>query len=556
MANNKRQNILIVLLLLSIGIYVIQKEYSFVDTPQFEQVAVQDFSNELVLDSVEAGQYFSKLFVSYQYNGEFGRHVSVLIRPKIDDPSKIVMSDKVNTARGLKIGKHKDVFQVQRPCRTSDRCTASEVELKIIKSKDYYDYRKLGKEIDDIPFLFQKSFSKKLEWIVRNPTTAEKKKHENLDLAIWFLDNGTRSNLKSAKNILDKIFIETPDNVQAHIELARYHMKSSWTELGLKRAEEALNNAYGIDKDNANVFVLRGYVYTHQSKYSLAEKDFVRASELKTDNLWLYANWGEMFQMKEDDSKALEYYKLAIEPIRKNYKSDNRAKLAAFTRTQGILVSQKKFKEVDKLLEEKVKQFSGEPCYLAEWAEFKLGESGNFSEALRLARKAISSDCNRDNYAKQVYADALITDWFIKSTESENGDSSLVSGVAIDPNWPRRIYRFASKERLNPILMKLLRTKVEIDELDTRSYTALAYAVTVNDSRSVRKLIKLGANPNKQIEGGYSVFFLSLITSNEETIKAFLDSGVKLDRNFKNGITVEQLLQQRGMDILGSNENI
>jgi tetratricopeptide (TPR) repeat protein len=556
MATNKRQNILLVGLLLVIITYVIHKEFSLDSFPQVDQVAIQDYPNELILESVEAGKYMSKLFVTYQYNGEFGRNVSVLISPKFDDPSKIVNSDKVHTVRSLKIGKHKDIFQVQSPCRSIDKCAASEVELKIIKSKNYFESKRLGNEINSIPYLYQKSFQKKLEWIVRTQTITEKKKFEDLDLAIWYLDNGSRGYLKSAKKILDKIFVEDPRNVQAYIELARYHMKSSWTELGLKRAEEALNAAYEIDNNYANVFVLRGYVYAHQGKYELAEQDFLLAEKLNTENLWLLANWGEMFQLKGDENSALEYYQLAIEAGMKRNISNNRAKLSAFTRSQDIYLSHGKLDIVDKLIEEKVKQFPKEACYLAEWAELKLMEIGDFEKAQLLARKAISSECQRNKYAKQVYADALVANWYLKSIEGEVENSSFANAVALDANWPKRIYRFARKEKLNQVLLKLLESKVNIDDVDTRGYTALAYAAIDNEAKVVRKLIELGANPNLEIENGYSVFLLSLITSNEETIKAFLDSGAKLNKKFGNNVTVEQLLKERGFDILVSNEDI
>ncbi len=551
----RRQNILAILLVFVVGIYVAKKELSYNSSETIPMV-VFDFQNKVTIDSVEFGPFSSKLYVSYSYNGKSGENPKILITPQFDNPNNIVKTDRVITARTIKTGNHKDVFQIVNPCRPSDKCSASEIQLKIVSAADYREFKRVGNNLNEIPHSYSKVFKQPLEWIARSPTKQEKKKFENIDLVIWYLDSNKRSNFRAAKKILDKIFVERPEDVQAYIELARYHMKISWSEIGLRRAEEALNAAYSLAPGNANVFVLRGYVYTHQKKYELAKKDFQLANELGTDNLWLLANRGELEQLLGNEVKALEYYQSILNKERKGSSPNDRARLAAFMRIQDILMSAGQLEDIDQLLEKKVRQFPDFPCYLTERAQFKLNETGDFKGAIELARSAISSNCQREKFAKEVYADSLVADWYTKTIQGKPAESSYINAVALDANWSKRIYRFAQKEKLRPVLIELLKSKLKVDEVDTRNYTALAYATADSDSIAVRELIKLGSDPNKLISDDYSVFFLSLISSDEATIKAFLNSGIKLDKKFQNGITVEQILQERGFGMLVSNENI
>lgn len=555
MKANSRQNILIIVLVAIVAVYVISNELNSNRSVKEKPPEVLDIPNEAKVTGVNFESYSTKLLVSYSYNGKFGRHASILISPKFNNPEKIIKSDWMTSSRPIRIGQHKDVFYLQNPCNSLDECEASEINIKIVNSKDYFKYRNSGRGIDKLESLFDKDFQTAIKWKVENRNIAKTKSEvKDLDVAIWYIDSNKRGNLSRAKKILDKIIIETPENIQAYVELARYHMKTSWNTVGLKRAEDILNAAHSKDAQYANTFVLRGYVYTHQKKYSLAEADFVKAEELGTDNLWLQANWGELHERQNNDKKALVYYQKAIDHERLKPSPNDRARKAAFRRAKNILHKQKNMTAVDRLLGEKVNQFSKNSCFLSDWADFKLFELGEYDEARELALKGVSGNCENKNHTNRVYADSLLAEWYIKETSGSDGSSSYIKALALDANWSSRLLRFSTSQTFSPILEKLLKEKVDIDEVDSEGYSALAYAAVRNNSKAVTSLIELGSDPNKKINEDYSAFLLSAIYSSKQTIQAFIDSKVHLKTKFDGGIrgslNIEDILVERGFEDL------
>jgi len=476
-----------------------------------------------------------------------GKNAFVLIKPNFKNLDEIEKSDFVINARRIIPGKHQEVMLLNKPCGALSECKASGVEIQFVDSKEYWNYKSSGKDLQKLPSIYKKTFNMPISWMINPRNYSQVTGSENdLNLAVNLLDNGGRKDYFRAKDILDNVIVKQPENIQAYVELARFHMKTGFNERGLRRAEEILNIAYSINDKFANIYVLRGYVYSHQGKYNLAEKDFKKAEDIGTDNLWLNTNWGELYLKQDAPKRALEFYQLAIDTPRLEPSSNDRAKLRAYKEAENILILSNDNLALDKLMKKKTVQFAENVCYLSHWANFKLFKLGDNSAAHDLAIKAISNGCNERKFANKVYADSLIAKWHFSRSSTE-GAEFYNKAVALDSEWAGRLYRFSRNEKLYPVL-KSLTSKVDIDDVDLDGLNALAYAAMSNDVSSVNKLILLGANPNKELREGYTVFLLSLISSESRTIDAFIESNVPLVKNFKGGVSAISIARERGLD--------
>lgn len=556
---SSKKNILLVLFILLVAVYVFQNEFKDEKKvkPQVKPMLVLDIENEIEVNEVKKNTFGTSLSASYSYNGELGKVAYALIEPQFDNPNEIVKRNKMHTASSINVGKHNTFFNLKNPCIFLSKCKASEFSIKIISINDYFKFVRSSEGFANIPSLFIKNYKIPLEWAIQ-PAQVRKETNQvdDLDVAIWFIDSNKRGSLRSAKKILDKIIIAEPENIQAYVELARYHMKTSWGTVGLKRAEDILNAAHSLDENYANILILRGYVYSHQRRYQLAEADFVKAGKLESDNLWLQTNWGGLYELQNNSKKALEYYQLAIDKERIKPSPNDRAKTAAFVSAKNILYKQNEMVAVNELMGKKVIQFSENSCFQSDWADFKLFELGEYTEALELALKGISGNCESKDYANRIYANALIAEWYEKETSGSDGSSSYIKALALDANWTSRLLRFSTSKTFTPILEKLLKEKIDIDEVDSKGYTALAYAAVRHNTPAITSLIKLGSDPNKLLNEEYSAFLLSVMYGGKTTIKAFIMSGKKLKTNFEGGIkgriNAQDILLERGFDDLAS----
>ena len=556
MNSKLRQNVLVLILVVIALAYVARNELgtessgSYAENNRNDKVnKVLEIDNFVEINRVDVSSSYTQLELSYSYNGELGNRVYLLIEPDFDNVDDIISSDKMISWRKVKLGERKEVVYMNNPCSPLVKCIASKVRISFVKESQRNEIVH-GNQDNEIQRHHSHVFAKTISWEPRTENLVKQSPIGELNVAIGILNGGDRRTLGLAKNILDKIIINEPDNLQAYVELARYHMKASWGKAGLKRAEDILNAAYAKDKEYANTLILRGYVYTHLQKYDLAEKDFRRAEKLGTDNLWLTANWGEYHQLQGNVEAAIDYYRVAIDKKENTASPNIRAKIAAFDRTMSILYEQGKFQRIDNLLMNKTQQFPKRACYLSDWAEFKLLTLGDFLEAKKLAFKAVMSQCSNEKYSKRVYSDTLVADWFYKGENNKDGSRSFYQAVALDANWPQRIYRFAASQKMQPIVKKLVERELDISQVDTDGYSALAHAVLNNDSKAVSYLIELGANPNQILADGYSIFYLAAISSKRNVVEAFINSNYNLKVNLNTALSIEDILRKRGFDDL------
>ncbi|TQV77171.1 hypothetical protein FLL45_04280 [Aliikangiella marina] len=521
-----------------------------------EPSVVLDVNNHFDIYKVNSKKFHTTLQSSYSYNGVNGREVGVLFIPEFNNPEDIVKSDFMTLFSRIKPGNHKDAYFYTSPCYQMTDCNASKIEVKFVTVKDYEYYKNNGLSFDEIPSFYERTIDISISWQAsekNNDTLIQEqtKEVDELKLAIWLLDSGKRGHLSQAKRALDRVILKDPDNNQAYVELARYHMKSTGGVLGFKRAEELLNAVLIKDENFANALVLRGYVHTHLGNIEKAMLDFRKAESQGTDNLWLETNWGQLHEIQKNIDKAEEYYNKAIRAERKSPFSNDRAKLAAYSYLTAIYKTQGHVEKVRELMEFKVKQFPKNGCFVSQLANFTLVEYLDIQKVKALAEQAMKLKCEEDpRSAKRVLADSLVVEWYLRERENKNGANLLIQAIGLDAEWPARIYRFASSKKLEPVLKKILNERAGINDTDAEGYTALAYAVIMNNHEVIPALIKHGANPNKTVNNGFSIFLQCLISSDKNTISAIIDSSKELETEFIGIGTAEDILKKRGFDSL------
>lgn len=540
----------ILILIISVSIYFNSNSSTGLSTDNNQKhytFKPLDFNNNIEIRKIQVKNKYVSLALAYSYNGSSGKNAILVIKPKFENPDNFDDSDRQETRVHITVGNHRKVIYLNKPCGELSKCKASEISMRIIKNQDFLTN---SHDLRDVPSSFSKIFHKEISWNVDQEinSSLEQKSttyspEKNLLIAKSLISIGR---YKIAKNILDKLILKQPRNIQAYLELARYHMKKSWNEIGLKRAEKIINTAYSFDKNNADTLTLRGYVYTHQRKYELAMKDFQKAKKIGSSNLWLDTNIGEWYQMNNNQAKALTYYKKVVNAKKFELSYKNEAKYIALDRAKKILLTKHDDLSVDNLMKTLSGQFPENGCFLSDWARFKLYHMGDFNKANQLAIESFSNGCDKSKQIKEVLSDSFISVWFLDSL-SANGANSFNKAVSIDSNWAGRIYRFSTSNKLLAVLQKLLATKITIDEVDNNNLTALALASLDNNTNSVKKLLKMGANPNIIVDHDYTPFLISMMFSDPKTIKAFLDSKIPLNKVLSKELNASIIARNRGL---------
>ncbi|MDH5629750.1 MAG: hypothetical protein OEY96_06305 [Gammaproteobacteria bacterium] len=492
----------------------------------FEILSIKDTSNTIV--------------AKFTYNGEYGQQAKLLIKPHYSDEKLIEKDINVITATFAFVGTHKQTISMRNPCDHSIRCEADYIEVLMMPVSKFKTH--LVNEYFDNNEYFKKKFNNKIIW---KPLNTIENKILTVEDAAHRIDN---RQLKSAKSILDSILSKNPDDVDAYIELSRYYIIKNSNSSGYNKALEVLNLALDINNDDANIYILRGHVYTLKGLFNKAKIDFDKAEQLGTDNLWLYVNLADMYLKQEKLNQSEALLRKVVEHDR-FYDRRDRPITAAYDRLIMNAENNKDFVIADKLYDEKITKFKENQCYLSRWAEFKLRLVGDVNEANQLAQSGFEG-CGNKTSVKRIYADTLIARSTYKKLSKEERDDSYKRGVILDLDWSKRIYRFSQYPKLNKILGELVVDRVDIDVIDDQGKNALIYAIEDNNLKSILNLIQLGADPNKQTDDEFdgTVFLWALFVAEEETVSVIMDSTNNLKTEFKNGLTAQMVAKERGFD--------
>jgi len=407
---------------------------------------------------------------------------------------------------------------------------------------------KLLREISQDHVIVSQEVTQLIDWPdfgtwIRNQQLALGTPDDSLKTAIAFIDTENESQIAEAKSILEQLITQNPRFDAAYVELARVAMKQNWSPEGLRQAEGLLDSALQIRPDSANAKILLGYVYAHQRRLPQAEGLFADAEKSNPRNLWLWANWGELYLMQGKVEPAIAKFREAItRPI--THDTYDRARNQAYVRLLELLSRRKDYDGMEALYQQRVAEFGPGACYTVDYAQFKLQVRGDTQGAIDLARGALNQNCE-DSGARKVLGMANYVEW--ASAEDPKRTEAFNAARVFLPPGPTALYMLATGERSLPALKKLLAAGEKIDERDSINMTALAYALQNRDLPAARRLLALGARPEFPVgPGGVPVALMPVMEVDIDEIRLMQHSGVDYSKLRFRGTTALDYAKQSG----------
>lgn len=380
---------------------------------------------------------------------------------------------------------------------------------------------------------------------------------------VAMIDQGGNEQLQAAKRDLERILLADPSYVAAYDEIARVHMKTNWNRDGLAQAEQVLKTALSVDPKHADSHVLIGYVYVHQNRYAEAAKAFEAAEKVGTDNLWLYTNWGELLTAEKKIPQAKAMFTKAID-TKVLTPRNVRPQEDAYRQLIALLSDAKQWSDLEKVYQHRTQDNPDDGCYLAEYANFRLGHAGDYGDAIKKATEAADMRCYSDGYAKEILAKAYYTKWASLRTladKQKEADMAYQRGNVLMADMAGLIYQVAASDKTAIVIPALKAKGIRIDTVDRNGASPLAHAVAAQNLAITQRLLNMGANVNQAVNpDGWTPLMLAAYIGNPEMAVLLLKHGADRKKKSLTGYTAETIAQGRGhervLNILSKKSNI
>lgn len=519
----RRTTILMVILLAMVGVFILKPSLeiapSTVDTtlPQKEELLPGE--NEIKSVEVARGD-----------DGNLYATVRYYFRGGVENPQIRVLADSPTPSyelywlqgQAVPIEKGDNTIRVEiiRPYEPAEEFTSKKITVSFVNRPGDSNTTTTKKEIDyNISWITQLKYEKDRELAKK---TNDELYKESVDLIDRSENNIT---LNNAKFYLERILLKDPSYINAYPELARVAMKTNWGPEGLKQAETYLSMGLTHKPDHANSYVLLGYVYAHQEKFDNAHQAFETAANIGTENLWLWANWGELYKMQGDSEKAIDMYQKAIAGTRP-FNTYDRARLDAYQNLFVLLDRKDRTVQTEQLYVKRADEFTNIPCLRSEYAAFKIYNYLDYDGALAESRKAMTNGCNTDQ-SRQIMGLANYVGW-MKATEDQRV-AYFAQAQLLFPISPKLLYTLAGDEKTAGVLGELEKQTISIDIRDSNNLNALSYALMENNVDTARRLIKHGAKLTEIVgEQNYPIAMTPIFYQHIEGVQLMLDQGISL----------------------------
>ncbi|MEX8506609.1 tetratricopeptide repeat protein [Leptothrix ochracea] len=378
----------------------------------------------------------------------------------------------------------------------------------------------------------------------RDRNLASKSNDELLKQAVVLIDQSDQQSLSEAKVILERLITKDPQMDAGYVELARVAMKTRWGPEGFHQAENLLDSALQIRPDSVNAKILLGYVYAHQNRYAPAERLFSEAATSNPPNIWLWANWGELYVMQNRIDQAIPKYREAIARPRTGGTYD-RARLDAYFKLLNLLKQRKDKDGMETIHQQRVAEYGAGSCYAAEYAQFLLTERGDATKATDMATQSLSADDCTDVDTRHVLGMAHYVVWS-KATGPKR-QSALNQARIYLPAGPMPLYLLAGSDVTLVAAQQLISAGEQIDQRDNDKLTALAYAMDRRDHDTARRLLKLGAKPEATVsENEIPVAFIPVLAGDVDGVRLLQQFGINYTTLRFQGMTAADIAKRMG----------
>jgi len=381
----------------------------------------------------------------------------------------------------------------------------------------------------------------------RDQQMAKASPEDNFNRAVALIDSEGEPQLNEARSILERLIDENPKFDAGYVELARVAMKLHGEPEGLHQAEALLLSALQIRAESVNAKILLGYVYAHEKHFAKAEALFTEAASTKTDNLWLWSNWGELLMMEGRTSEAILKYRQAItHPM--THDTYDRARAAAYENLLELLDARKDPDAMEALYKQRVAEFGPGSCYTADYARFLLEVRGNTQAAIDLATGALHQNCD-DSESREILGLAEYVKW--AATTGPLSAEALNQARIFLPAGPKPLYLLTASNRTTPAAKKLVAGGEQIDQQDNDKLTALAYALQNRDLGAARRLLALGARPDTSVgAAGVPVALLPVLSADINGVRLMRQNGVDYSKLRYRGATALEIAKRSGNSAL------
>ncbi|MFW2439748.1 MAG: ankyrin repeat domain-containing protein, partial [Arenicellales bacterium] len=297
--------------------------------------------------------------------------------------------------------------------------------------------------------------------------------------------------------------------------------------------------------DHANSHVLIGYVYTHQGRYKEAEEAFKKANQIGTDNLWLWANWGQLLLKQGQVERSIAMYSKGIEGERP-YNTYDRARIMAYRHLIKMYRLNNDIEKVDELHLKRIAEFGNESCFPYHYAKFRQRNFDDADITLKYARKALDSSCQYEAGVRKVIGTAYYAKW-IATPASDESQSYLTQARLFFPEGPELIFWLAQAEKTIPVIKRLVDDGISIDVVDNRGLTALAYAAKEDDFEALKRLIDMGGNPNTTVgKEKLPLLAVAVLSQNKDAVRYLVTSGADVNAQVSEGASLLDLAEGMG----------
>lgn len=382
---------------------------------------------------------------------------------------------------------------------------------------------------------------------------AQTSPEENYRRAVALIDSEELPKLDEARHLLETLLAGDPKFADGYVELARIALKTHDEPASLHQAEGLISSALQLSPNSANAKVLLGYVYAHQRQFERAEALFTEVSRSRTDNLWLWSNWGDLLMMEgRPDEAALKYRQGIAHPV--THDTYDRARNYAYMRLIELLAQRNEPDQIEALYKQRVADYGPGSCYSADYTRFLLEVRGDVQGAIDLARRALDQNCD-DSVSRELLGAAEYMRW--ASTQDPARAEALNQARIYLPAGPKALYLLARSDRTVAAARALIASGEAIDEQDNDRLNALAYALQNRDAIAAGHLLALGARPDALVgDDKMPVALLPLITSDAEGVRIMRRNGVDYAALRFHGATALAIAQQIGdkavLDALGA----
>jgi Tfp pilus assembly protein PilF len=360
---------------------------------------------------------------------------------------------------------------------------------------------------------------------------------------------GGSEGLAQARENLEKVLKASPNNAQARIQMARFHIKAGYinsrnfTPGSLDRANWELKRALAADPKSADAYVLQGHLFFLLYRPVDALKSLEKAKAIGTDNPFLYLNWVDALMDLKRWNEAEEQLRNLLARYGEGVRGSVHAKLAGIYRSQG------KLDEADKQYREFLALEPRDAWGHGNYAYFLLFTRGMPDAAITEAEKAL--EIMNYGIGRLTLAAALYAKWAQEKHRAPKRAAEYLARAkaeASDYSWimSQAARSVSAGPAIQNMVKELVALGVPLDTKDNYGDTGLTLAADAGDLRSVILLIKYGANIEAANNPGQTVVAQAAIQGHVDVVKALAARGADVNSRDFEGRTALYFAAQNG----------